>query len=107
MLCGPFEALLPEVQIAPEDYFVVMTPGHKADLAVLRQALRTDATYIGCIGSAKKVAYINGQLRQEGFSEAQIARIHSPIGLPIGAQTPEEIAVSIAAQLIQHRHGIG
>lgn len=106
VLCGPFEALLPEVQIAPEDYVVVMTPGHKADLAVLRQALKTDATYIGCIGSAKKVAYINEQLRQEGFSSGQIARIHSPIGLPIGAQTPEEIAVSIAAQMIQHRHGM-
>ena len=105
VLCGTFDPLLPEIHIQPEDYVVVMTPGHMADFSVLRQVLRTPATYIGCIGSAKKVAYVNGRLREEGFSEADIARIHAPIGLPILAQTPEEIAVSIAAQLIYHRHG--
>ena len=71
---------------------------------VLSQALRTKATYIGCIGSSKKVAYVNQKLAEEGFSEDDIARIHSPIGLPIKAQTPEEIAVSITAELILHRH---
>lgn len=105
VLCGPFEALLPEIEIRPEDYVVVMTPGHRADFCVLSQVLKTEAAYIGCIGSAKKTAYVSGRLRAEGFSDADIARIHAPIGLPILAQTPEEIAVSIAAQMILHRHG--
>ena len=105
VLCGPFEEAFSGLEIGPADSTVVMTPGHKADYQVLRQALRTPAGYIGCIGSAKKVAYVNGCLKADGFSEAEIGRIHSPIGLPILAQTPEEIAVSITAQLILHRHG--
>ena len=105
VLCGPFEEAFSGLEIGPADSIVVMTPGHRADYQVLRQALRTPAGYIGCIGSAKKVAYVNGCLKADGFSEAEIGRIHSPIGLPILAQTPEEIAVSITAQLILHRHG--
>ena len=104
LVFGSFENALDTVKIAPEDYIVIMTPGHKADHMVLSQALRTKATYIGCIGSSKKVAYVNQKLAEEGFSEDDIARIHSPIGLPIKAQTPEEIAVSITAELILHRH---
>ncbi|MBO4915965.1 MAG: XdhC family protein [Oscillospiraceae bacterium] len=107
LLFGSFENVLDTVRITPEDYVVIMTPGHKADHMVLSQALRTEATYIGCIGSSKKVAYINQRLAEEGFSEEDIARIHSPIGLPIRAQTPEEIAVSITAELILHRHTFG
>ena len=104
LLFGSYENILDTVKIEPEDYVVIMTPGHKADHLVLSQVLRTRATYIGCIGSSKKVAYINRQLAEEGFSEDDIARIHSPIGLPIEAQTPEEIAVSITAEMILHRH---
>ena len=75
------------------------------DLEVLRQALRTPATYVGCIGSRRKTAYVNQKLREEGFSAADLARIHAPIGLPIQARTPEEISISIAAELILHRAG--
>ena len=98
----PFPA---ELRVSGRDYLIVMTPGHEKDLAVLRQALRTPASYIGCIGSRRKTAYVNQTLLEEGFSPADIARIHAPIGLPIQAKTPEEIAVSIAAQLILHRAG--
>ncbi len=103
VLCGEFEPLPEAVNVCERDYAVVMTPGHEKDLAVLRQVLRTPASYIGCIGSRKKTAYVNQKLREEGFSELDLARIHAPIGLPIKARTPEEIAISIAAELILHR----
>ena len=103
VLRGDFAALSDAVTLTQRDYAVVMTPGHEMDLAVLRQVLRTPACYVGCIGSRRKTAYVNQKLREEGFGEADLARVHAPIGLPIQARTPEEIAVSIAAELILHR----
>lgn len=91
------------VTIGPEDYVVIMTPGHQADREVLLQAMRTDATYIGCIGSRKKIAATNAFLMQNGIEESALRRIHAPIGLPIEAETPDEIAVSVTAELILHR----
>ena len=101
VICAPFAPL--PVLPGPGDYAAVMTSGHKADHTVLRQLLPTPAGYIGCIGSKRKVAYVNDLLREEGFSREDLARIHAPIGLSIGAQTPEEIAVSIAAEMIRIR----
>ena len=103
VLLGDFNDISSVFTITERDYVVVMTPGHEMDLQVLRQVLRTQATYIGCIGSKKKTAYVNQKLREEGFSEPDLARIHAPIGLPIHARTPEEIAISIAAEMILHR----
>ena len=80
-----------------------MTRGHKNDLSCQAFALRTQAGYIGVIGSRRKVALVNAQLNSMGFTDAQIGRIVTPIGLEIGAVTPEEIAISIAAQMIAHR----
>ena len=106
LLCGPFgEALERTGPIGAEDYVVIMTPGHQGDYEVLAQALRTPAGYIGCIGSQKKVADTRRRLLADGFTEADIARVHAPIGLPIGGETPAEVAVSVAAQLIAHRSG--
>lgn len=103
VLCGPFADFGQKIAVTGEDYIVVMTPGHLADRAVLLQALGTDACYIGCIGSRRKVEQTNAALRDAGISEQQLARVHAPIGLEIFAETPEEIAVSIAAELIRHR----
>ena len=86
-----------------DDYAVVMTPGHQADYEILEQVLRTPATYIGCIGSRKKVALTRERLAAAGFSQQDIDRVHAPIGLPILAETPEEIAISVAAEMIRHR----
>jgi len=86
-----------------DSYLVIVTRGHVFDQAVLAQALRTDAFYIGMIGSRKKVATILGALRAQGFSDADIARVYAPIGLPIGGETPGEIAISITAQMVQVR----
>lgn len=105
LLCAGFDRLPSAVKITRRDYAVIMTPGHEKDLAVLRQVLRSPAFYIGCIGSRQKTAYVNQVLREEGFSEADISRIHAPIGLPILAKTPEEIAISIAAEMVLHRAG--
>jgi xanthine dehydrogenase accessory factor len=102
---GDFENISGRITLTSRDYAVVMTPEHVMDLTVLRQVLRSPATYIGCIGSRRKTAYVNQILQEEGFSPADIARIHAPIGLQIKAKTPEEIAISIAAEMILHRAG--
>lgn len=106
LLCGPFsEALERTGAIMADDYVVIMTPGHQGDYEVLAQALRTPAKYIGCIGSRKKIAVTRERLLADGFSDEDISRVHAPIGLPIGGETPAEVAVSVAAQLIACRSG--
>ena len=105
VVLGEFDGISNYIRLTVRDYAVVMTPAHTMDLCVLRQLLHTEASYIGCMGSKRKTAFINQALRGEGFSETDIARIHAPIGLPIRAKTPEEIAVSIAAEMILHRAG--
>ncbi len=98
-----FAGIVEHIGINGDDYLVVMTRGHLADYEILRQALKTPATYIGCIGSKHKVALTKKRLLEEGFTEEDFARIHTPIGLPIGAETPEEIAISVTAQMVAHR----
>jgi xanthine dehydrogenase accessory factor len=89
--------------IDPNTYLVAVTRGHAMDEEVVAHALRTPARYIGMIGSKRKVAAIFDRLRARGFSDPDIARVHAPIGLDIDAETVEEIAVSILAQLIAVR----
>ena len=91
--------------VTEEDYIVIMTPGHQADFEVLRQALATPARYTGCIGSRRKVAAPREKLLAVGIPAEEIDRVWSPIGLDIGGDTPAEIAVSVAAQLIACRSG--
>lgn len=101
-----FSGVMQTLPVDEQSYVVIVTRGHAHDRNVLAQALRTPARYIGMIGSKNKVAKSFEILRQEGFSDDDLARVHAPIGLGIGAETPEEIAVSIAAQLIQVRAGL-
>lgn len=93
--------LVPE--ITPDDFVCVMTRGHKDDYLVQAQMLKSKACYIGVIGSRHKVAGVNARLREDGFTENDLARITTPIGLNIAAETPAEIAVSVAAQMIEVR----
>ncbi|MCD7897431.1 MAG: XdhC family protein [Planctomycetaceae bacterium] len=81
----------------------VMTRGHQYDADVLAQALRTWAGYIGMIGSRRKREAVYDRMRELGFEREDIGRVHSPIGLAIGAETPEEIAVSVMAEIISER----
>jgi len=84
-------------------YVVIATRGHNHDLDAVMAALRTDAGYIGLLGSRRKKGILMNTLRDAGFPQADISRVIIPVGLPIGSVTPEEIAVSIMAQVIQHR----
>jgi xanthine dehydrogenase accessory factor len=85
---------------------VILTRGHLYDRAVLAQALRSPARYIGMLGSRRKREAIYASLLGEGFTAADLGRVHSPIGLAIGAESPEEIAVSIVGELIRERAGL-
>ena len=91
------------VSIGEEDYVCVMTRGHKDDTIVQEQILRTPAAYIGVIGSRRKKASVFRVLKEDGFTDRDLERITTPIGLEIGAETPAEIAISIAAQMIEVR----
>lgn len=100
---GSFEDAFGGVAIDDQSYIVIVTRGHLHDRTVLGQALRTKAAYIGLIGSRTKRDLTFRALLDEGFVKEDLARVHSPIGLPIKAETPAEIAVSIAAELIRIR----
>ncbi|MBI5075843.1 MAG: XdhC family protein [Nitrospirae bacterium] len=90
--------------IVPDNaYIVVATRGHNHDLDAVIAALRTTARYIGLLGSRRKKALLFKALSEAGFSEDQISRVHIPVGLPINSVTPEEIAISIMAQIIGKR----
>ncbi len=98
-----FTNCLPE--LGANDYVVIVTRGHAHDQEVAEQALASGAGYIGMIGSRKKWAVTIQKLIASGFTQTEIDRIHCPIGLAIGADTPEEIAISIIAELVAHRAG--
>lgn len=104
LLCD-YEKVPEKAKIGPMDWVVVMTHGHRADIKVLEQVLKTEACYIGCMGSKNKTRVMMDSLRKAGFSEEDVARIKAPIGLPIGSKTPAEVAISVAAQLIEIRSG--
>ncbi len=89
--------------LGTDDYVVIMTRGHLHDRDVLAQALKTEAGYVGMIGSKKKKAAVYKSLLDDGFVQDDLKRVHCPIGLSIGAETPEEIAVSIMGEIIAHK----
>lgn len=91
------------VKVGPEDFICIMTRGHADDFTSEVFALHTPARYIGLMGSRTKVAFVHQKLREVGFTDADLARVTTPIGLDIRSETPAEIAVSIAAQLIEVR----
>ena len=101
------EAIIPTIDVSANACIVIVTR-HKDDLPTLRAALKTRAEYIGVIGSKRRVLESYRLLLGEGFGEEQLRKVNAPVGLEIGAETPEEIAVSIMAEIIQHRRiGLG
>lgn len=102
LICDSYENL--EKYLEPNACYVVVTPDHKADLQCVSTILPTQYRYLGMIGSRKKVAATVENLRNCGFSQEQISSIFAPIGLPIGAVTPAEIALSIMAQIVQEKN---
>jgi xanthine dehydrogenase accessory factor len=103
VLAGDFTKTFPKLKIDKSGYIVIVTRGHQNDELVLEWAIGTPARYIGMIGSQTKVKTIYSHLLARGVSQERLDSVHSPIGLEIGAQTPEEIAVSILAEIIKVR----
>jgi len=95
-----FDEALRELAPAEASYIAIATRGHRDDMRVLRWAVQTPARYIGMIGSKRKAITVFRELTREGLKPELFDRVHSPVGLDIGAVTPEEIAVSIVAELI-------
>jgi len=98
-----YEEAFAKIQPNAATYLVIVTRGHKDDMRVLDWAVGTPARYIGMIGSRRKVISVYKALEKEGHGLEKFERVHAPVGLEIGALTPEEIAVSIAAELIAVR----
>lgn len=103
VICGDYTRISDYLTITPDDFVVVMTNGHSHDLDVQLQVLQNPPVYVGVIGSRSKKAFVNQRLLQAGLTQEVIDRVHSPIGTAIRAVTPEEIAISIAGEMILER----
>jgi xanthine dehydrogenase accessory factor len=99
-----YDDVMKNFSIDADSFIVIATRSHSCDQAVLGQALRTDAQYIGMIGSRRKIATIFDNLKGRGVTGQDLERVHSPIGLDIGAETPQEIALSIVAELMKEKN---
>lgn len=107
VLCMGFEEALDQLGSRADDYYVIVTRGHAFDRDCLAHVLRGKYAYAGMIGSKGKVAAVMKSLLSEGFPQEQLDGVHSPIGIKLGGQSPAEVAVSIAAELVAERARIG
>ena len=100
VICASFDDVAEHIKINKSDYIIIVTRGHRHDSQCLRYALKSEARYLGMIGSRRRVAMVKKQMEEETGETKKLARLHAPIGLNIGAITPEEIAISILAEVI-------
>lgn len=105
LLSGDFAEALRSLRITPASHVVIVTRGHRHDEICLREVIGLPARYIGMIGSRRRTTTIRARLKNEGVAPELLHRVHAPIGLDIGAQTPEEIAVAILAEIVLVRRG--
>ncbi len=103
VLSGEYETIFPNLAVHESTYIVIVTRGHRDDMRVLRWAVSTPACYISMIGSRRKVINVVKELEKEGISRERMERIYAPMGLEIGAISPEEISISVAAEMIAVR----
>ena len=106
VIADDFEKAVAQLAPSESSYIVIVTRGHRDDMRMLRWAVQTPARYIGMIGSKRKTITIFKELQAEGLPAHLFDRVHAPVGLDIGAITPEEIAVSITAELIAKRRKV-
>jgi len=106
VIAEDFDQVMAKLAPTESAYIVIVTRGHRDDMRVLRWAVQTKARYVGMIGSKRKTIAIFRELQKEGLSASLFERVHAPVGLDIGAVTPEEIAVSITAELIAVRRRV-
>ncbi|RPJ87361.1 MAG: xanthine dehydrogenase [Acidobacteria bacterium] len=105
VVCQPFESGLDHLNVNADTFILIVTRGHRHDQAALEQAIQTTARYVGMVGSRRKIALLVNNLLGKGHSPELFRRLYAPIGLDIGSETPEEIAISVAAELIALQKG--
>ena len=98
-----YERVFPQLEITSSSYLIIVTRGHRDDMRVLRWAVTTPARYISMIGSKRKTISVVKELEKEGLSREALEKIFAPMGLEIGAESPEEIAISVVAEMIALR----
>jgi xanthine dehydrogenase accessory factor len=103
VVAGEYEAVFPTLEVNHSSYLIIVTRGHRDDMRVLKWALTTPARYIAMIGSKRKTLGVMKELMKEGIAREAFDRLHAPMGLDVGAITPEEIAVSVVAEMIAVR----
>lgn len=101
VICEAFEKALEGIHGDSDSWFVIVTRGHRYDTICLENILHKTYAYVGMMGSRRRVAIVKDQLEESGISRETLDAVHTPIGLKIGAETPEEIAVSVMAEIIQ------
>lgn len=102
----PFEQGLSELEVTSDHFILIVTRGHRHDRIALESAIQTPARYIGLVGSRRKILILVRKLLEQGYRTEAFQNLYAPIGLEIGSETPEEIAVSVAAELIAIRKGV-
>ncbi|MEI6100498.1 MAG: XdhC family protein, partial [Eubacteriales bacterium] len=103
VICESFDKCIPQLNINRSCFVVIITRGHRHDLDCLRQVLGCETAYTGMIGSKRRVMAARKQLLEEGYQKEKLDAVRAPIGLDIGAQTPEEISISILSEAIQYK----
>ncbi len=106
ILVRPMEKALDGMEIGPATYLLIVTRGHRFDQIATEQAVQTGACYVGLVGSRRKIKLIVESLLEKGHPPERFESLYAPIGIPIGSETPEEIAVSVVAELIAVRKGV-
>jgi xanthine dehydrogenase accessory factor len=104
LVCKNFSEYLKELDIKENDYLIIVTRGHEYDYEVLKSVIRSNAAYIGMIGSKTKVKLIFKELvEKDNIAKEFINKVYAPVGLEIGSETPEEIAISIISEIVKVR----
>jgi len=106
VIVDSFRTGLSRTTVTVNTFILVITRGHSHDHAALEQAIKTEARYVGLVGSRRKIQLIVENLLEQGYDPERFKRLYAPIGLAIGSETPEEIAISVAAELIAIRKGV-
>ena len=104
--CEPFEEALAKIPGDDDTFFIIVTRGHRYDEACLSAIVRKPHAYIGMIGSRRRVGFVKESVIEGGGDPEVVSSVHTPIGLNIGAQTPEEIAIAIMAEIIQVKNAV-
>jgi len=102
LLVSDYDTASRKIELDSNSAVVIVTRGHQYDEVCLRSVIRSEARYVGMIGSRRRVLAVLDRLNREGFSREELSRLHAPIGLKIGGRSPQEIAVSIVAEIINH-----